>query len=1308
MKKLVLFTIALFIGHLIVAQDLKQLGSELTNTTPGIQFGNAISLNEDGTIAAIGAPSANLVQVFEWNMTTETWEQLGADITGESSGDNFGHDLEISSNGEILAISAPNNDSPFGNNAGHVRVYEWNGSSWVQKGSDIDGLSDNYEIGTSVALSKDGSTVVIGAPNWGSKGYVAIYEWNGSGWVPKSGSALQGESTNDQFGSAVSANEDGDIIAGGARLNDGNGTSAGHVRVYEWNGSAWVQMGADIDGEAGGDDSGISIDLNADGLTIAIGARRNDGGGNINGGHVRTYEWNGSSWSQKGSDINGDFDEERMGTAVALDGTGDMLIVGSSQSDTEDTDPATNRGEAKVFSWNSTLSAWVQVGMDLDGNSANAEFGHDVAISNDGSIAMVSAGNGANGEYAQAFYSQKTSTASVISYPENSTDVVIDLDVENASGVADQGITYSITGGEDQSLFAVDAGTGEVTFNTSPDFESPGDADSDNEYLLEVTAVEGAIESLQIITINVTDLMDSPPVFTSPDQVSISENIYDVLTVEAGNVTYSISGGVDQTYFAIHQNTGELIVTQGLDYENPVDDDGNNEYFVEVQADNGSFQSTQMITVTVTDVAEVDRLAVGTKDFNVGAPAQNNGFSTLSKSYFQIVYEKEELYAQTIHGISFELYQSTNIQGLDEWEIYITENTKDGFSSHVTSEFVTSNLTQVFDGTVVRDGRVVTVYFDQPYTFKGEGNLFIGVSEKSSGSVSGALWYGHYKGLASEGTMASIGVASSYTTNPSSPGNYFISMGADGIRPYTEFLYTPAPLPEEETEVITACDSYTWRDGVTYTSSTSGETFIVPNAAASGADSIYTLELTILNSTTSVDSHTACDSFTWIDGNTYTQSNNTATYTMANAAGCDSVITLDLTILNSTSSVDTHVACDSFTWIDGNTYTESNNIATHVLTNAAGCDSVVTLDLTINHSTTGVDTQVACGSFTWIDGNTYTENNNTATYTLTTAAGCDSVVTLDLTINQSTTGVDTQVACDSFTWIDGNTYTQSNNTATYTLTNAAGCDSVVTLDLTILNSTSSVDTHVACDSFTWIDGNTYTESNNTATYTLTNAEGCDSVVTFDLTINHSVTSVDTHVACDSFTWIDGNTYTESNNTATYTLSTTAGCDSVVTLDLTISDVDATVSVNGFVITANATGATYQWLDCDDNYTAISGETGQSFTATANGNYAVEVTQNGCTDTSDCIAITGLGIDENSFGNRVRIYPNPTNGKLRIALDDNYRKVQVRISNVTGQNILTKKYDATDQIDMDIEGKPGVYFIQLTVDDKQAVLKVIKQ
>lgn len=153
---------------------------------------------------------------------------------------------------------------------------------------------------------------------------------------------------------------------------------------------------------------------------------------------------------------------------------------------------------------------------------------------------------------------------------------------------------------------------------------------------------------------------------------------------------------------------------------------------------------------------------------------------------------------------------------------------------------------------------------------------------------------------------------------------------------------------------------------------------------------------------------------------------------------------------------DIHVSCDSYTWIDEKTYTESNNTATYFLTSATGCDSIVTLDLTINESTSSTDVQISCSDYSWIDGNTYTESNNTATYLLTNAAGCDSLITLDLTINVPTSATDFQTASSSYTWIDGNSYSASNNTATHTLTNVDGCDSIVTLHLTINENSPGV------------------------------------------------------------------------------------------------------------------------------------------------------------------------------------------------------------------------------------------------------------
>ena len=423
------------------------------------------------------------------------------------------------------------------------------------------------------------------------------------------------------------------------------------------------------------------------------------------------------------------------------------------------------------------------------------------------------------------------------------------------------------------------------------------------------------------------------------------------------------------------------------------------------------------------------------------------------------------------------------------------------------------------------------------------------------------------------------------------------------------------------TESITACDSYTWTDGVTYTSSNN---VAIQNLSTSlGCDSVVTLDLTINNSSSGTDIITACDSYTWIDGNAYTSSNNSATHTLTNAAGCDSIVTLDLTINNSNSGVDVITACDSYTWINGTTYITSNSSATQVLPNVYGCDSlvtlnltinyskssndslvvcdtaiwngntynstgiyvdtlqtihgcdsVVTMDLTVNYSNTGVDVITACDNYTWIDGTTYTSSNNTATHTLTNIDGCDSVVTMDLTINYSNTGVDVITACDNYTWIDGTSYTSSNNTDTHTLTNIDGCDSVVTLDLTINYSNTGVDVITACDNYTWIDGVTYTSSNNTATHTLTNIDGCDSVVTLDLTINYSNTGVDVITACDNYTWIDGTTYTSSNNSATYTLTNIDGCDSVVTMDLVVN---YSIATNDSLVVCDSTiwnGNTY--------------------------------------------------------------------------------------------------------------------------------------
>ena len=237
--------------------------------------------------------------------------------------------------------------------------------------------------------------------------------------------------------------------------------------------------------------------------------------------------------------------------------------------------------------------------------------------------------------------------------------------------------------------------------------------------------------------------------------------------------------------------------------------------------------------------------------------------------------------------------------------------------------------------------------------------------------------------------------------------------------------------------VATACDSFVWHDS-TFTNSGTIQRYIAPNAM--GCDSIVRLSLTINHTTTGDTTVSACDSYQW-HGTEYT-AGGTPTYQTVNAAGCDSVATLHLTINYSTTDDTTATACDSYLW-HGTEYT-AGGTPTYQTVNSAGCDSLTTLHLTINYSTATDTTVTACDSFQW-HGTEYTAGG-THTYQTVNAAGCDSTATLHLTINPSYELTDHIEACEPLTWADGITYTTSIFGPTVRLTSAAGCDSVVTLD----------------------------------------------------------------------------------------------------------------------------------------------------------------------------------------------------------------------------------------------------------------------
>lgn len=331
--------------------DWVQLGIDIDGVAPDDQTGASVSLSDDGSILAVGATGSGpngaaigQVRVFIWDGVS--WTQMGASINGEAANDQFGRSISLSSDGNRVAIGSRNN-AGNGINSGHVRVYQWNNNEWIQLGTDIDGEELGDQSGGAVSLSADGSRLAIGATfnngNGGNAGHARVFNWDGFEWS-QLGASINGEGSSNFSGWSVSLSADGSRLAVSAPANDGNGEDSGHVRVYDWDGMDWIQIGNDLDGEAPGDRSGGSVSLSANGNILAIGATENDGNGD-NSGHVRLYRWDNSAWTQLHLDIDGEAPGDQAGFSVSLSGDGSRLAVSARFNDGNGEDS----GHVRVF-----------------------------------------------------------------------------------------------------------------------------------------------------------------------------------------------------------------------------------------------------------------------------------------------------------------------------------------------------------------------------------------------------------------------------------------------------------------------------------------------------------------------------------------------------------------------------------------------------------------------------------------------------------------------------------------------------------------------------------------------------------------------------------------------------------------------------------------------------------------------------------------------------------------------------------------------------------------------------------------------
>jgi hypothetical protein len=391
--------------------------------------------------------------------------------------------------------------------------------------------------------------------------------------------------------------------------------------------------------------------------------------------------------------------------------------------------------------------------------------------------------------------------------------------------------------------------------------------------------------------------------------------------------------------------------------------------------------------------------------------------------------------------------------------------------------------------------------------------------------------------------------------------------------------------------------------------------------------------------------------------------------TLAATGGCDSIIVTNLTIYQNPSIANAGAnqnVCNNATSINANTPT----IGIGTWSVISGGGTIVNL----NDPTTGV--------------NNLSLGNNIIRWTISNGSCTSSFDEVTIFVGIPTSASINETACDSLT-INNTTYFTSGS-YTQILQNAAGCDSTLSINLSITNSSAYNFSEVVCDSFNF-NSQTYTNS-GTYTQILQNMAGCDSLITFNLVVNNADTNFIAATTCNENYVLNTQIYTNSG-IYTQVLQTTTGCDSTIIIDLTIHPaIDTAIIVNGITLSSAQINAQYQWWNCNTN-NMVNGANNFDYTPSLNGDYAVIINSNGCIDTSACYGVytvnnNDIFLDQNEF----QIVPNPNDGVFKINANNAINKVNIYSNQ--GQLIYQNNNFVIGHM-IDISSfSPGIYFIQI--------------
>jgi len=433
--------------------------------------------------------------------------------------------------------------------------------------------------------------------------------------------------------------------------------------------------------------------------------------------------------------------------------------------------------------------------------------------------------------------------------------------------------------------------------------------------------------------------------------------------------------------------------------------------------------------------------------------------------------------------------------------------------------------------------------------------------------------------------------------------------------------------------------------------------------------------------------------------------------TIDNYMGCDSQLTINVTIRANSRTDLSFVECDSMKSLNYSKYYTQSGKYSEILVNQHGCDSVVAIDLTITKPALTEKVYKACNS---VKLDRFPEKimfeSGTFSDTFRGWGGCDSIVLHRFEVLKPTRDTQTLFLCNFISCpTDRNVVYKKTGVYFDTILNHLGCDSFIVYNVVSARSEGQISVK-ACSSYlspskayTWTESGIYRDTLIGANYL-----ACDSFVVINLTINKPTVETIDVSACEEYFSPKGKRITESGKHFE-SIQSYLGCDSINYIyNVSIVKIDKSLSRDWNTIISGEPeqgGTAYQWLNCAENFALIQGATASKYDIESSGEFAVEITKGKCIDTSRCMvyAYTGRADIENSG---IRLFPNPTTGQIHIELPGYFENVKVVLMNSVGQNLESHHLGNGADFEMESNLEAGIYRLRVFAGSKELMTSTL--